>query len=71
MVDCWRCKDYREEKEIKYKKLGHPFGLFVCTILLVLVQVMISTEWMILEKPEVEKKSLHRQQSTILTNKEA
>jgi hypothetical protein len=27
MVDCWRCKDYREEKEIKYKKLGHPFGL--------------------------------------------
>lgn len=55
MVDCWRCKDYREEKEIKYKKLGHPFGLFVCTMLLVLVQVMISTEWMILEKPELEK----------------
>lgn len=55
MVDCWRCKNYSEDKEINYSKLGHPCGLFVCTTLLVLVQVMISAEWMILEEPEVEK----------------
>ncbi|XP_052073187.1 uncharacterized protein LOC127711238 isoform X3 [Mytilus californianus] len=55
IVDCWRCKGYAEDKEIKYEKLGHPIGLFVCTVLLVLVQVMINAEWMILEKPEIEK----------------
>ncbi|KAK7481553.1 hypothetical protein BaRGS_00027202, partial [Batillaria attramentaria] len=61
LVDCWRSRDKEDIYDVKYNKLGRPFGLFMVCVLLVLVQeglinekeVMINAEWLILEPPEV------------------
>jgi len=53
LVDCWRSREKEDMFEVKYNKLGRPLGLFMVTMLLVLVQVMINAEWLILEPPKV------------------
>ena len=39
LVDCWRAREKEEIYDVKYNKLGRPLGLFMVTLLLVLVQV--------------------------------
>ncbi|KAL8604641.1 hypothetical protein ACOMHN_013421 [Nucella lapillus] len=53
LVDCWRSKEKEDMFEVKYSKLGRPVGLFMVTVMLVLVQVIINSEWLILQEPEV------------------
>ncbi|XP_076434694.1 uncharacterized protein LOC143274691 [Babylonia areolata] len=53
LVDCWRSREKEDMFEVKYNKLGRPFGLFMVVVMLVLVQVMINAEWLILEEPKV------------------
>ncbi|KAK7087416.1 hypothetical protein V1264_021473 [Littorina saxatilis] len=53
LVDCWRSRRKEDMFTVKYNKLGRPMGLFMVTVLLVLVQVIINAEWLILEEPRV------------------
>ncbi|XP_033748674.1 LOW QUALITY PROTEIN: uncharacterized protein LOC117333478 [Pecten maximus] len=53
IVDSWRSRSKEELYEVKYRKLGRPLGLFFCALLFILVQVIINTEWLILEPPAV------------------
>ena len=55
LVDCWRVRGKGDSYSIKYSKLGRPAGLFMVTVFLVLVQVMISAEWLILRPPTMER----------------
>lgn len=55
LVDCWRTKDKEDIYMVKYNKIGNPWGLFFSACLIVLVQVMINSEWLILEKPEMTR----------------
>ncbi|CAL1533763.1 unnamed protein product [Lymnaea stagnalis] len=55
LVDCWRVHRKDESYSPKYSKLGRPFGLFLVTVFFVLVQVIINTEWLILEPPTVTR----------------
>lgn len=53
LVDSWRAKSKQDLYDIKYNKLGRPMGLFMVTVMLILVQVMINAEWLILVPPKV------------------
>lgn len=53
LVDCWRAREKEDMMDVKYNKLGRPFGLFMVCVLLTLVQVIINAEWLILEPPGV------------------
>ena len=51
LVDCWRTRNTDDIYDVKYKRIGQPWGLFLVALLLILVQVLINTEWLILEPP--------------------
>ncbi|XP_061163158.1 uncharacterized protein LOC133172311 isoform X1 [Saccostrea echinata] len=55
VIDCWRNKEKEVEYVSHYKKLGKPLGLFFVACLLVLIQCLINTEWLILESPTMER----------------
>lgn len=55
LIDCWRVHRKDDAYNPKYSKLGRPFGLFLVTVFFVLVQVIINTEWLILEPPTVTR----------------
>ncbi|XP_059178375.1 uncharacterized protein LOC131957655 [Physella acuta] len=55
LVDCWRVRGKDDTYSAKYSKLGRPVGLFLVTVFFVLVQVIINTEWLILEPPTVTR----------------
>ncbi|KAH9518674.1 hypothetical protein Btru_005958 [Bulinus truncatus] len=55
LVDCFRVRRKNDVYNVKYSKMGRPFGLFMVTVFFVLVQVIINSEWLILEPPNVER----------------
>ncbi|XP_055862816.1 uncharacterized protein LOC106050493 [Biomphalaria glabrata] len=55
LIDCFRVRAKHDVYNVKYSKMGRPVGLFLVTLFFVIVQVIINTEWLILEPPNVER----------------
>uniref|UniRef100_A0A2C9KN41 G-protein coupled receptors family 3 profile domain-containing protein n=1 Tax=Biomphalaria glabrata TaxID=6526 RepID=A0A2C9KN41_BIOGL len=55
LIDCFRVRAKHDVYNVKYSKMGRPVGLFLVTLFFVIVQVIINTEWLILEPPNLER----------------